>query len=255
MNTKVNVDILEVIHKDSALPLYYQLIERIRAEIESGRWQPEQQIPSESELCDLFDISRAVVRQALRELEYEGLLVRKQGKGTFVARPIIAYRLAQSLIGLYEDVAAKGPAPISDVLRKETTKASATVAHALQIEAGDDVLLIERLRSVDNEPLVLVTNYLPHDLREVIFDADLRTQSLYVLLEQRCGFNLSHGQRTIQAVAADARQAELLQVKKGAPLISFDGVTYIEGGRPIEWYHSVHRGDRSKFEVELVRDR
>jgi GntR family transcriptional regulator len=254
MKTRLDLENTEEIHKDSALPLYHQLIERIRKEIESGRWQPGQQIPSEAEICEHFDISRAVVRQAVRELEFEGLLIREQGKGTFVAQPAIAYRLAQSLLGLYEDMAAKGTAPVSEILKKGIEKAPANVADSLQIDAGNEVLVIERLRYVNNEPLVLVTNYLPHNLCNEILEADLKNRSLYALLETQCGFSLSHGQRTIQAVAADARQAKLLRVKRGDPLISFDGVTYLKDGRPIEFYHSVHRGDRSKFEVQLVRD-
>jgi GntR family transcriptional regulator len=244
----------DVINKDSPLPLYHQLMEKIRQEIESGNWQPGQLIPSEAELCKTHDISRAVVRQALKELEYQGFLIRKQGKGTYVAKPAISYHLAQRLLGFYEDMVSKGTKPISKVLKQEVIKATGDVATQLEIKPGEDVIAIERLRLVNDEPIVLVMSYLPNHLCPGLINENLRANSLYELLEGKFGLKLTHGYRTIMAVAADSRQSNLLGIKKGSPLISFDGVTYLEDGRPIEWYQSVHRGDRGKFIVRLRRE-
>jgi GntR family transcriptional regulator len=244
----------DVIQKDSPLPLYHQLMEKIRQEIEGGKWQPGHLIPSETELCKTHDISRAVVRQALKELEYQGLLIRKQGKGTYVAKPAISYHLAQRLLGFYEDMAAKGTKPVSRVLKQEIIKAAGDVATHLEIKPGEEVVTIERLRLVNDEPLVLVTSYLPNNLCPKLIHEDLRTNSLYAMLEEKYGYRLTHGYRTIMAVAADTRQSNLLSVQKNSPLISFDGVTYLEDGRPIEWYQSVHPGDRGKFIVRLKRE-
>jgi GntR family transcriptional regulator len=244
---------IESIHKDSPLPLYFQLKELLRQEIESGYWQPGQRIPSEAELCQAFDISRSVVRQALRELEYQGLLYREQGKGTFVAQPKISESLMQDLTGFYEDMMAKGLTQVTKVLREEVQPANKKIANYLQIEPGDQVIVIERLRSVDNEPIVLVTTYLPYNICPDLVDEDLSTQSLYALLEKKHGLELSHGRRTIEAVAANEYEARLLGVEEGAPLVLLDSVSYLRDGRPIEYFHAVHRGDRSRFEVEVVR--
>jgi GntR family transcriptional regulator len=244
---------IEAIQKNSPLPLYFQLKELLRQEIESGHWQPGQRIPSEAELCQAFDISRSVVRQALRELEYQGLLYREQGKGTFVAQPKISESLMQDLSGFYEDMVAKGLTPVTKVLRQEVQPANKKIANYLQIEPGDKVIVIERLRSVGSEPINLVTTYLPYDICPDLIDEDLSTQSLYALLERKHGFELSHGRRTIEAVAANQYEAQLLGVEEGAPLILLDSVSYLRGGRPIEYFHAVHRGDRSRFEVEVVR--
>jgi GntR family transcriptional regulator len=244
---------IESIHKDSPLPLYFQLKELLRQEIESGYWQPGQRIPSEAELCQAFDISRSVVRQALRELEYQGLLYREQGKGTFVAQPKISESLMQDLTGFYEDMMAKGLTQVTKVLREEVQPANKKIANYLQIEPGDQVIVIERLRSVDNEPIVLVTTYLPYNICPDLVDEDLSTQSLYALLEKKHGLELSHGRRTIEAVAANEYEARLLGVEEGVPLVLLDSVSYLRDGRPIEYFHAVHRGDRSRFEVEVVR--
>jgi GntR family transcriptional regulator len=252
---QVGITGLGAISKDSPVPLYFQLKELLRQEIESGRWQPGQQIPPEMELCEAFGISRTVVRQALRELEYDGLLYREQGKGTFVAEPKISESLVQDLTGFYEDMVARGLTPVTQVLRQEVQPADEKVAHYLQIQPGDEIVLIERVRSVGGEPFVLVVTHLPYHICPDLVNEDLTTQSLYALLEGKYGLQLSHGRRTIEAVAANQYEVRHLGVQEGAPLILLHSVSYLKDGRPIEYFHAVHRGDRSRFEVEVVRTR
>jgi GntR family transcriptional regulator len=207
------------------------------------------------ELCEAFGISRTVVRQALRELEYDGLLYREQGKGTFVAEPKISESLVQDLTGFYEDMVARGLTPVTQVLRQEVQPADEKVAHYLQIQPGDEIVLIERVRSVGGEPFVLVVTHLPYHICPDLVNEDLTTQSLYALLEGKYGLQLSHGRRTIEAVAANQYEVRHLGVQEGAPLILLHSVSYLKDGRPIEYFHAVHRGDRSRFEVEVVRTR
>ena len=104
-----------------------------------------------------------------------------------------------------------------------------------------------------SEPITLVTTYIPYDICPDLIDEDLGSQSLYALLEKKHGFELSHGRRTIEAVAANQYEAQLLGVEEGAPLVLLDSVSYLRDGRPIEYFHAVHRGDRGRFEVEVVR--
>ncbi len=112
---------------------------------------------------------------------------------------------------------------------------------------------IDRLRFVEDDPLVLVTTYLPYQLCPQLVEADLTHRSLYEFLETVCGLTLARGRRTIEAVAADDYQAGLLRIEPGAPLILLDSVSYLEDGTPIEYYKALHRADRSRFEVELIR--
>jgi GntR family transcriptional regulator len=115
------------------------------------------------------------------------------------------------------------------------------------------VIEIERVRSVLNEPIVLVTTYLPYDLCPALLQEDLTNQSLYRLLESKYNLRIERGRRTIEAVAANDREAQLLKVRKNAPLVLLDSVSYLGDGRPIEYFHALHRGDRARFEVEPVR--
>ena len=241
-------------HK-SPLPYYVQVKEALREQILHGDWKVGDQLPGEGELCEVFEVSRTVIRQALKELVYEGLIVRQKGKGTFVAEPKISESLVQRLTGFHQDMVDRGYTPTSQVLTQQAARASPKVAAYLEIKAGSQVIEIERLRYVQGEPITLVTTYLPYTLCPKLLHEDLSQQSLYTILEEKCGLVITRGHRTLEAVPASEREAHLLQVEKGAPLIKLDSVSYLEDGTPLEYYLALHRGDRSRFEVELVRIR
>jgi len=240
------------IDKENPIPYYIQLKESLSEKIERGEWKPGEQLPSEPELCQVFDVSRTVIRQALQEMAYEGLVVRKKGKGSFVAESKISENLAQRLTGFYQDQAERGHPPVSHVLKQSVVPASPRVAAFLKLEPGTPVNEIERLRLVQDEPIVLVTTYLPFSMCPELISVDLARQSLYAVLEQRYGLKIARGHRTLEAVAANQYEAGLLQVEKGAPLMLLDSVSYLADGTPVEYYHALHRGDRSRFEAELL---
>lgn len=242
------------IEHDSHLPYYIQLKEILSTAIEQHHWEPNERIPGEPELCDTFGVSRTVVRQALNEMEHEGYIVRKKGKGTFVAPPKIRESLMQKLTGFYEDMRDRGFTPRTQVLKQRIVKASAKVAAYLEIEEGEPIIEIKRLRSVDEDvPLLIVTSYIPANICPSLAQADLENQSLYAFLESNCQIFINRGRRFIEAVAARPDEAELLQVEQGSPLIMIDSVSYDENHRPLEYYRALHRGDRSRFEIELLR--
>jgi GntR family transcriptional regulator len=241
------------IDRSSPIPYYVQLKEALREHVEAGAWHSGDVIPGEPELCRLFGVSRTVVRQALKELTYEGLVVREKGKGTFVAEPKIGESLVQELTGFYQDMVDRGLKPRTRVLKQEVVPASRKVADHLRVQPETPVVQIDRLRFVEDEPIVLVTTYLPEALCAQLLQADLSQQSLYAFLESHCGIKIAFGRRTIEAVPASEYEARLLEVDKGAPLLTLDSVSYLEDGTPIEYFHALHRGDRSRFEVELLR--
>jgi GntR family transcriptional regulator len=243
------------IDRDSPIPYYIQVRDVLRTRIQDGRWQTGDRLPGEVELCGMFDVSRTVIRQALNDLVYKGLLVRRKGKGTFVAGPKIRESLIQKLTGFYQDMVEQGYTPVTQVLKQAQVPASPRVAAYLSIAPGTATIEIERLRFVHDEPIQLTTTYLPYDLCRDLLHQDLSNQSLYFFLEQHCGLMIARGHRSVEAVPAGAYEARLLQVKKGAPLIKLDSVSFLSNGTPVEYYHAVHRGDRTRFEVELVRVR
>jgi GntR family transcriptional regulator len=243
----------EKIDFDSYIPYYIQLMELLKKQLEDGDLEPGDRIPSESELGEMYGVSRTVVRQALRELELAGLILRRKGRGTFVTEPKIAESLVQKLTGFYQDMVDRGRQPTTQVLSREILPANDTVASNLEIKIGSLVHCIERLRFIDDEPIILVKTYLPDALVPNLESYDLENQSLYAVLENEFGLVLARGKRTMEAVPATEREAQYLQIGIAEPLFLLDSVTYLEDGRPIEYYHAVHRGDRSRFEVDLIR--
>jgi len=245
--------ILSTINFSSHIPYYIQLIDLLKDQIQNKKWAPGEQIPGEQELCDMYGVSRTVVRQALRELELSGIITRRKGKGTFIAEPKINEGLIQKLTGFYQDMVERGLNPVTRVLHQRIAPAGEKVAEFLDIPVGTLVVDMQRLRFINDEPILLVTTYIPLDVYPPLATVDLTNRSLYEYLEKEGGIFITRGRRYIEAVLANETEADLLEVEPGAPLMMLDSVSYSASGQPIEYYHALHRGDRSRFEVDLVR--
>ncbi len=240
------------IRRDVPIPYYYQLIQVLQSEIQAGSWPPNAAIPSEHELCRTFSVSRTVVRQALGELVTKGLLYRVKGKGTFVTPAKLKERFIQRSDGFYREMTGRGFSVRSSVLEQRVVEAPPNVRDHLRLAERSPTIKIERLRFVDDEPMQLVTTYIPCDLCPDLAAADLTAGSLYELLRTRYGLAVFSGVRVLEAVAAQRPISALLGVNKGAPLFRMESVSYLQDGRPLEYYVAWHRGDRSKFEIEVV---
>ncbi len=239
------------IDKASPVPYYQQLKEILRADIARRELRPGARLPGDHELCEQYGVSRPVVRQALSELQYEGVLDRVKGRGTFVAPQLTSQSLVQSLTGLHADVSAMGRTLLSDVRALKVTAADPEVAGRLEIPVGTAVVLIERLRFVDGEPWVYTVSHVPAALAPDLVDQDLREQSLYALLERRYGLRLLRSRRAVEAHAPSARLARDLGLPRHGPVLKLTNVSFDAENRPGETFVAYHRGDRSRFEVEL----
>lgn len=211
-------------------------------------------LPSEIALAKAFGVSRIVVRQAFQEMVQEGLLVRRQGLGTFIALPKVQEGLVQRLTGFYEDMQTRGLRVQTRVTFLEVVSVGEPVASYLQMALGEPVYKLGRLRFVEGEPILHVVSYLPYSLCPDLSQKDLEQSSLYRILEEQYGLRIARGRRSIEATSATLQEARLLGIQKGAPLILLRSITYLEDGRPLEYYEAKHRGDRCAFEVELVRE-
>ena len=235
------------------MPFYYQLRQILEAEIASGRAGAGDRLPSEAELCTRYGVSRTVVRQTLSDLENESLIVRFKGRGSFVAGPKTSEHLVQSLTSLHEDVQARGQELETRVLRLETEPVSPYVADILKLAPGTEIVLLERLRIVDGVPWQLTTAYLPYAVCAPVLELDMSRRSLYEVLEQDLGLDLHRGRRSVESALAGKIVAEHLAIRENDPVLILSGATYLSDGRPIEHFVGIHRGDRSRFDVELYR--
>ncbi len=242
------------IDRTSSIPLYVQLRDALQEQITDGVWTPGDQLPGDQELCEAYAVSRTVVRQALQELSFQGTIIRHRGRGTFVAEPkISSTSLVHSLMGFHEDMVVRGLEMRNEILDKVMQPVNPKIAHYLDLEALAPIVKLERLRFVEGEPIVHVTSYLPYDLCPTIMTADLTELSLYAFLEAECHLQVTRGRRRIEAVAVNDSEARLLQVDVGAPVIRMESVSYLQDGRPIEYFDALFRGDRSRFELEVAR--
>lgn len=252
MNDEVNLNKDYVIDKESPVPYYHQLKMYLLSEIESGSWLAQQKLPSETEFCEHFDISRTVVRQAIKELQNQGHLTTEKGRGTFIAIPKITTGFVQNLVGFYEDFTKRGFKVTTHIEKQKVEPVSPRIAEVLRIVKGEPVIMLSRIRKLNGEPSVYVSTYIPQKLCPQLLHTDLENKSLYTFLE-KCGLEIHKGHRYIGVSLANEHEASLLNIKVGSTLIELDSVTYLKDGRPLEYFHALHRGDRTRFEVDLVR--
>src|SRR5439155_18261232 len=249
----LSTEIDGTVDKASPVPYYFQLLQLLERAIASGMLTPGEKIPTEAALCERFDVSRTVVRQALSDLDRTGLVTRVKGKGTFVAEPRSAEFVVRSLTSLHEDMTARGERLETKVLRLEAEPASPHVAQMLELPESERIVLLERLRFLRGEPLVVTTAYMPYSLCAPLLQLDFSSRSLFGAYERELGYKLHRGTRAVESRPANAQVAEQLGVYEGDPVLVFTGITYIEDGRPIEYVVEFHRGDPSRFETELFR--
>ena len=240
------------IDRASPVPFYFQLKKTLAEEMIAGRWLPGDQLPSEPAICAHFDVSRTTVRQALAELEAEGMIRREKGRGTFVAEPRSTSWLLQSSQGFYEEATAAGHTVRSRVLRRGLEVLPSWACDALDLSEGSAGVTVERLRWVDDRLVMYVITHLPAHLAEVLLAADLETRSLYSTLEQGKGLKVFGGRRVVESVTAQEELAGLLEVEPGAPLLFVESVSWDREQRPFECYRAWHRADRTRIEVQVV---
>jgi len=241
-----------VVDHNSPVPYYFQLSSYIETKVKNKEWTPGELLPSEQEICDQLGVSRTVVRQAMAELQRKGLISKQNGKRSMISWPKYEGGLMQTLRGFYEDAVAKGQKPSTRVLRLAEIPAEADVAAALQVREGHPVIMLDRLRSLDGEPEVLVATYIPKQLCPGLLKEDFTNTSLYELLSEKYGMEIASGDRSIEAIALNRHDARLLGVKTGSPALLLRSIGLLEDGTPLEYFIAKHRGDRSKFHVKLV---
>lgn len=238
--------------RSGPIPLYYQIKQWLAGRILSGELEPGEQLPDEFEIGERLGVSRGVVRQALTELCFEGMLYRLRGKGTFVSTPKIAEGLISGLRGLADDAKLRNEIVDSKVLSLQEIPANEVVARNLELEPGANVVELERVRSINGDPHVIVTTYLPAFLVPGLVDRDFNgSTSLYSSLREDHHISIVKGVRRVEATVAGRREASLLQIEVGSPLLCLRSIGYTANRRPVDYFVAFHRGDRTAFEVEL----
>lgn len=223
----------------SRIPLYYQLEQLIRRKIKEGEYPIDEKIPSERVLSEQLNLSRMTITKAVNALVEEGVLYRKRGQGTFVAKEKVGF--FPGLLGFTEMIESKGMIPSSKVLTQCITTVDDTIMEQLQLSRDEKVLYTERIRLADQQIINLEKSYVPHRLCPELLDADLSLESIYKLLEQS-GYKPSSGNQEIQAILASSELSRLLQIAEHDAILLRKRVTY-SGDIPIQYSVNYYRGD------------
>jgi GntR family transcriptional regulator len=231
---------------------YYQQLKRILVQdIESNHHEGDL-LPSESELCRLYSVSRTVVRQALKELENEGLVFKVKGKGTYVTGRKLNTSFVQHSLGFYESMARAGYQVRSRTLMQRLEPSGVAQARLIEIPVGDEVILFDRIRSVDDRPVQVVRTVLPARLFPGLADLDMTDRSLYQVLAESYGVRPASGHRAIDAIALNSEDAYHLRAPVGQPALRIESITRSAEGAVFEYYTAIYRGDTFRFEFEVT---
>lgn len=238
----------------SGVPLYRQIKEILRKEIDEGIADPGRPM-TEALLLDRFQVSRAPIRQALADLASEGYVYRKQGKGTFPVTGTRVQRPADVRSGaLYQYLSDTGLHPAGRVSGVERTRPPAGVCERLELDANEQLLHFTRLISVEGEPLVEADVYIraPEDFTPTSAELEARG-SAFDLLEKQFGIAHVRAEHEAWATAATAKQAATFDVAEGSPLLVIETIFYTTGDRPAGWRSAVHQAEKFKYKFTTGR--
>jgi GntR family transcriptional regulator len=245
---------LHPLNPASEIPLHMQTERLLRDRISSGQWHPGMKMPSERTLMTLLNVSRTTIRQALDALLYAGLLDRRHGSGTYVA-PLRFVQPMNSVYSFTEQFRQRGVLLENQVRRCEVLPADAELAERLHIELGEDVVYLQRLRSVRGAPIMLNFSYTPLRLVPSLA-SETDYLSLYSLLTEKYGLGVHRAQDFLESVPAAGEIASLLGVRRNAPLMLVDRTAYtrVRGGEevPLQVGRNYIRGDACRFQTELT---
>ncbi len=236
------------------VPLYFQLEQIIRSKILMGELLPGEQIPTEKELCETYQVSSITARQAILNLVNEGLLIRKQGKGTFVAERLMNIKNIRTLHlrGDINDIIPEGlrsqKVEVLGIVKMKTPK---RVAEVLGEEVGEEIIHVKRVRSDGGVPVSYIKNYLPLEIGEKIKQDDLCLYPMLEILRNQLKIPLTGGMQYIEAIVADYDIASALSTSISSPILYLETIIFARPRRPIELVQTFYRPDQFRYSVKL----
>lgn len=236
--------------RHSPVPLYHQLKEILRSQIESQQWKAGDLIPNENQIAREYGLSRGTVREAMDDLVREGLLTRQRGRGTFVAMPKYEQDMLH-LFSVHEYTKQSGHQPGSEILEFVEEKAGGNVGSHLELPEEEPVYKIVRIRTIDGEPIMYDHVYLSVKDFPDLKSKDIIGRSLYEILTNDYATALGKAKQTFEPVLVNPQESKLLKVEKGTAAMLIERTTYRMNCAPAVYSKIIIRGDRCKFSVEI----
>lgn len=233
---------------EGVVPLHHQVKEDLAIQIHSGRWRPDEQIPSEADLCRHYGVSRGTVRQAIADLVQQGLIHRKQGRGSFVSKP----KFEGSVLGSYRLYMKDMPLdPGSRVVRCQRQRPSREIQRILHLGDGEGAYRLERVRFVQGVPISLQVSYIPAQLCPGLEDKDLHGEHLYNLLQREYDVRFLRAEEFVEPMLADEYVAKHLHIAVGSPVFLVERYSYMFNDRIGEFRRAHMRGDLYRYRIDL----
>jgi DNA-binding GntR family transcriptional regulator len=239
---------MALLDHDSVVPLYEQVREFIRQEIQSGKIKPRQKLPTESEFVAQYGVSIITIRRAISELVKEGLVEKKQGKGIFVSAPKYQKTFSSRGMSFSETCAANGIKAGAKVIAANMQIPDRESRELLGLDGNTSAVRILRLRFANDIPCVVEDNYFPAEFSWLL-SKDLENDSLYRILRKEKGTEIMRGPLTLRIVRADKNVADLLNVARNTPLLRMIGVNYQLNGEVLHTCIQIGYGEDFDFIV------
>lgn len=251
MNPKMPITEYISINKYSLLPLYSQLKESIKSAIQNGILKPGDKLPTEHEICTVFNLSRTVTRQAFSELTNEGYICRYKSRGTFVNQFNQRNVFFKQIMSFNDEMKMYGYTPKTELLSLEKMSCTEKLSRHSGFPVQHPLIRIERLRYRDDIPIVYVDAYYDATRIPGIEKYDLENNSLYDTLEEHYGIKVMHTQKQFSARIADDKHAEYLDIKKKSAVQYIESVEFDSCDRLLSYDVSIYAGERNVFEVDI----
>lgn len=229
-------------------PVYIQIHNQIKRDIEAGVWKVGDRIPSERALSAQFKVSRMTLRQALQTLVEEGILERRVGAGTYVARQKVQ-EVMSGTTSFTEIMRSQGKFPSSQTISYRMASPSLSEQERLHLQENDRVVRMERIRLADSVPISFEVTTIPASMVKDFSRAEV-TDSFYATMEQKGGYQIGDAKQTVTATLASESIADYLDLKRGDPILRLRQITYLSDGRPFEYVRTQYAGERFEFYLE-----
>jgi len=221
------------LNPNSPIPLYHQLENVIREKIDTKEFELGEQIPSERDFSEKYNVSRMTIKKAIDQLVEQGILHRKRGKGTFISEEENRVDTLQELIGFNKRVRMLGNNPSSILLERKITRSNDFISKKLNIARDSDIIFTRRVRLVNEVPKAYEESYIPKDLCPKILEIDLEKKSIYNTL-MGSGYKPTKARQKIEAILVDKPIKEVLKMEIGTPILKIDRITF-SGEKPIQF--------------------
>ncbi len=234
------------------IPLYIQIQDNITELIDLGMLLTADVLPSERELSQYYGVNRMTVRQAIDGLVQRGLIIKQHGVGTFISEQKPVQPFMPTVTGFSQRMREAGLRPSSKLVERKVIMPTPMIAHRLNITPAEQIIMLQRLRYVNDEPLMLETSYLSFDRFAKILDHDISNQSLYQMLDDEYGVKIAEAEHTFEPMLVNSAESQHFDVPEGQPAMLVRVLAYSQDRTPVEFSKSVVRGDRCRYYLRVT---